>query len=286
MVNPQTLRRLTYFAAIADVGSIRGAAARLNLSVPVLSEALSDLEADLGVTLATRSTRRFQLTQAGLDVQIAAQSIVDTAQRLTDIAAKDRPLSGNLRVTVPVELSGFWLPAKIAAFCQANPDVIIDVDVTDTIVALSAGPIELAIRTAYVAPGAPSKSSENLPLVVVAASPPSVSTDGAVDLALIDSQPDRRLTATSRDGGTTLPLTFRHTSTVTNRAAALELARAGLGAVMVMRGSVEKDLAEGRLHEILPDHAFGSIDLHVHYRDRLPDRLAQAFAASVNLSEP
>ncbi|MEM9218503.1 MAG: LysR family transcriptional regulator [Cyanobacteria bacterium P01_F01_bin.150] len=44
----QTLRRLAYFATIADVGSIRGAASRLGLSVPVVSTALAELEAEHG----------------------------------------------------------------------------------------------------------------------------------------------------------------------------------------------------------------------------------------------
>lgn len=285
MISHQTLRRLVYFAAIADAGSIRGAARRLNLSVPVLSEALSELEAELGVTLAARTTRRFELSEAGVLTQKAAQQILDTARGLTDLTSLHRPLQGVLSMTVPVELAGFWLPGKVTDFCAEHPGVRFDIDVTDSVVDLRASKIEVAIRTEYVAPDVQSRSTENLPLVVVAHAPVHVDPFGSVDVPLIDSQSNRRLVATSRKGSRAVPLTFSRTHRVTNRAAALQLARAGLGAVMVMRGSIEDELASGALVEIIPDHDFGSIDLHAVYRDRLPGPVARAFVLSLGLDQ-
>lgn len=280
MTNHQTLRRLTYFAAIAEAGSIRGAAKRLNLSVPVLSEALSELEAELGVSLATRTTRRFELTAAGVHAQATAQKILEAAQSLSDLTSDDLPVSGRLAITLSVELAGFWLPAKIKAFRAQHPDVVFDIDVTDTVIDLNAGPIEVAIRTDFVAPGERNLSARNLPLVVVASRPVRVDATGAAPIPLIDSKADRKLLATS-PAGDVLPLSFSQTIRVTNRAAALALARAGVGAVMVMRGSVEEELGSGALVEVLSSHAFGSVDLKAHFRDRLPGRAAQAFVASL-----
>ncbi|WP_299874099.1 LysR family transcriptional regulator [uncultured Sulfitobacter sp.] len=284
MASHQTLRRLVYFAAIAQTGSIRGAAARLNLSVPVLSEALSELEAELGVSLATRTTRRFALTEAGVHAHAAAQRIIETAEGLTDLTSDAQPLVGTLAITLPVELAGFWLPERILAFRAAHPDVVFDIDVTDSVIDLHAGAVEVAIRADYVAPGASSRSSQNLPLVVVARAPVNVSPKGAVAGALIDSQLDRKLVATSPEGSP-LPLHFFQTLRVTNRAAALGLARAGVGAVMVMRGSVEAELATGALVEVLPGFDFGSIDVMIRFRDRMPGKVARRFVASLDLGD-
>jgi len=284
MVSHQTLRRLVYFAAIAEAGSIRGAAARLNLSVPVLSEALSELEAELGVTLATRTTRSFKLTQAGERTQIAAQDILDRAKGLSELTSTDRPLQGGLSLTVPVEIAGFWLPRLLGGFRAKHPKVIFDIDVTDSVVDLRASKIEAAIRTEYVAPAQESQSRVNLPLVVVAAASAVVDSEGTVNTPLIDSRADRKLLATSRHDGSILPLTFAQTHQVTNRSAGLQMARNGFGAIMVMRGSVSADLESGELIEILPTYDFGSIDLNCHFRDRLPSLTAQTFAREIGLS--
>jgi DNA-binding transcriptional LysR family regulator len=282
MISHQTLRRLVYFAAIAETGSIRGAATRLGLSVPVVSEALSELEADLGVSLATRTTRRFALTEAGIRAHAAAQQILETAQGLSDLTSDRQPLEGTLGITLPVELASFWLPERIKAFRAEHPNIVFDIDFTDAVIDLRAGTVEVAIRTDYVAPGDLSRSTENLPLVVVASTPAAVDATGAVPLPLIDSLLDRKILATSPSGDV-LPLIFTQTHRVTNRSAALALARAGVGAVRVMRGSVEADLVTGALVELLPGFAVGSLDLNAHFRDRLPGKEAQAFVTSFSL---
>lgn len=272
-----------YFAAIADAGSIRGAASRLNLSVPVLSEALSELEEELGVSLATRTTRRFELTHAGESTQIVAQRILDAASGLTELASEAQTLVGTLSVTVPVELAGFWLPNKIKEFRMRHPKVLFRIDVTDEVVDLRASKTEIAIRTVYVAPGGECRSAINLPLVVVANRSATIMEDGKVDMPLIDSNPDRRLVATPRNGEKVLPLSFIQTDQITNRSAGLQLARSGFGATMVMKGSVAADLENGKLVELLPEHDFGSIDLKCRFRDRLPSQTALTFVREIGL---
>jgi len=283
MISHQTLRRLVYFAAIADAGSIRGAAERLNLSVPVVSEALSDLEAELGVSLAIRTTRHFALTEAGVETQGKAQEILDTAQSLTDLTSLDKPLTGRLSLTVPVELAAFWLPSIISVFQAKHPDVTFDIDVTDGLVDLRASRIELAIRTDYVAPGAKTRSALNLPLVLVASEHVEIDAGGTIPLPLIDSRSDRALLATRKTDGSVTALNFTQIHKITNRSAGLQMAQAGIGAIMVMRGSVEAELKQGGLIELLPELDFGSVDLNCLFRDRLPSQCAQVFAAESGL---
>lgn len=283
MITHQTLRKLVYFAAIADAGSIRGAAKRLNLSVPVLSETLSDLEAELGVSLASRTTRSFALSDAGVRTQIAARQILDIAQQLTELTSPSRGLQGRLGMTLPVELAEFWLPHRITTFQKQHPGLEFDIDVTDQLVDLRASEIELAIRTDYVNPGEKTGTDQSLDLVVVSTNPAVIGRSGKVDLPLIDSKADRKLFAMSRKGAGNVRLKFERTHKVTNRSAGLQMVRAGFGAVMVMRGSVVDDLKTGRLVEIFPEYDFGSIALQCHFRDRLPGIPAKAFAQEIGL---
>jgi len=60
------IKGLEAFIAIADAGSFMGAAERLNLSQTALSHRIAKLEADLGVTLIARTSRRLSLTAEGI----------------------------------------------------------------------------------------------------------------------------------------------------------------------------------------------------------------------------
>ena len=60
------IEQLTAFLAIADAGSMVGAARRLGRSPPAVTRILNLLETDLGVRLVERTTRSLALTDAGL----------------------------------------------------------------------------------------------------------------------------------------------------------------------------------------------------------------------------
>jgi DNA-binding transcriptional LysR family regulator len=60
------LRHLRCFLAIADEGTVTGAANSLHLSQPVVSRTLRQLEDHMGVRLVDRSTHHLRLTPAGI----------------------------------------------------------------------------------------------------------------------------------------------------------------------------------------------------------------------------
>ena len=69
------LRQLVSFAEIARAGSFRQAAKTLHIAQPALSQAIAQLESDLGVTLLKRHPRGVTLTPAGTEFLVKARRL-------------------------------------------------------------------------------------------------------------------------------------------------------------------------------------------------------------------
>ncbi|MCW8061198.1 LysR family transcriptional regulator [Agrobacterium tumefaciens] len=75
---------LQAFVGIAEEGSFRGAAERLNLSATAVTRRLQKLEDTLGVILISRTTRQITLTKVGQDYLPEAQRLLATLEESLD----------------------------------------------------------------------------------------------------------------------------------------------------------------------------------------------------------
>lgn len=74
------LRHLRYFAAVADTRHFGRAAERLHMAQPALSQAIRQLEAEVGTPLFARTTRHVALTPAGEFFQLEVARILDAVE--------------------------------------------------------------------------------------------------------------------------------------------------------------------------------------------------------------
>jgi DNA-binding transcriptional LysR family regulator len=119
-----SLRQLQYFVAVAEQGSVSGAAQKLSISQPAITEAVKELEADLGVTLFERHSRGLAITYKGHQFLRHAKSIlssVSDARRAFSDADDAAPGGLNLGVTSLV--AGYVLSDILARYRRANPKV-------------------------------------------------------------------------------------------------------------------------------------------------------------------
>ncbi len=127
------LRHLEAFLAVAEYGNFSTASRNLHVAQPVLSQAVKDLEAELGLRLFDRTTRRVELTAAGAEFKGSASKVIEdlehAVQNVRDLAARKR---GRIRIAAPPLLSSVILPHAIAAFHDDFPGVAIELIDTGT----------------------------------------------------------------------------------------------------------------------------------------------------------
>ena len=105
------LRQLSYFTTIVNEGNISQAAKKLNISQPPLSHQMKLLEAELGVTLFERGSRRIRLTPAGKTFYDRALAILDLSQAAcTELTAQKQEIQGVVRLGIILPHSGDPIP--------------------------------------------------------------------------------------------------------------------------------------------------------------------------------
>ena len=124
-----SLRKVACFVTAADAGSISAAARKLGMSQASLSEALSDLEADLGTVLFHRhKARGITLTGTGVRMLVEARNLVRHADAFQSLAPEDgAELSGEIVVGCFPTMLPFMLPPLLAGFRKRHPRVTVRV---------------------------------------------------------------------------------------------------------------------------------------------------------------
>jgi DNA-binding transcriptional LysR family regulator len=118
------LRHLRYFVAVAEERHFGRAAERLHMAQPPLSQQIRQLEAELGLTLLSRTTRRVDLTPAGAAYLDRAREILRAVDAAADEAGRIAAgRSGRLVVGCVGSATYSLLPALAKALRAELPDV-------------------------------------------------------------------------------------------------------------------------------------------------------------------
>ncbi|HET7901247.1 MAG TPA: LysR family transcriptional regulator [Candidatus Nanopelagicales bacterium] len=120
-----TLRQLEYFVAVAESGSVTGAAQRVHLSQSAMSTALSDLERVLGVQLLVRHhARGVTLTTAGEELLSDARALLRQAQDLESAAtAHGSGVTGRVTLGCFAILAPYVMPRLLQGVRERLPGV-------------------------------------------------------------------------------------------------------------------------------------------------------------------
>jgi LysR family nitrogen assimilation transcriptional regulator len=122
------LRKLRYFATVAELGSFTKAAARLHVAQPALSRHVRELEAEVGLELLSRVGRHIRPTDAGHALLRHSRTIERDLERLNDDmrARKDTP-TGRVILGVPPALADIVVPAVVRRIQDEYPLISISI---------------------------------------------------------------------------------------------------------------------------------------------------------------
>ena len=138
--------KLKIFHAVTQAGSFTKAADVLNLSQSAISRQIQSLEYELKTTLFERHARGLSLTDNGEILYKTANEIISKIKEVESdlMDKKDKP-SGKIVVTTVVGFGGIWLTPRIQEFMEKNPDIEVELTVTDQELDLSTREADIAI---------------------------------------------------------------------------------------------------------------------------------------------
>lgn len=146
-----TLRQIDCLLAIRDTGGFSRAAERLGLSQPALSAQIRELEAQLGLRLVDRTTRRVALTPAGAAFATrAAAGLAELDRAEAEARGLARLDAGSLRLAAPPLLAAGLLPQVMATFAARHPGIALtlaDLPTDDIVARLRDGRVDAGIGT-------------------------------------------------------------------------------------------------------------------------------------------
>ena len=196
------------FFSVAQHRNFRRAAAALGVTPSAISQAVRALETRIGAALFIRTTRSVGLSEAGerflSRAKPAFEELTAAARAAHDLGQKP---AGLLRLTVPRAVVPILLEPLLVSFCEAYPEIEIEIATSADLVDLAAEGFDAGIRLGQFIAGdmVAVRLSQPFPLTVVA-SPAYLERRGRPER--IEDLRDHACLRMRRSGGAIAPWTF------------------------------------------------------------------------------
>jgi LysR family transcriptional regulator, transcriptional activator for aaeXAB operon len=280
---------MAILAAVVEQGSIRGAARALGLTPSAVSQQLSRLEREVGVSLLQRTTRSLALTEAGALFHQGCVAMVDAARAAREGVARlqDSPV-GELRISAPAGFASVHLARALAPFLAAYPALAVRLLVSDEPVDVIGERIDLAVTISR-----PMRDSSLVRrhladwTLVLCASPaylvrhgsPRTPDDLAAHVFLGLPSGHHPTDVLTHADGRQHRVTVAPRITSNTQVMIRQLALHGLGLSFHVEPEIAEDLAAGRLVRLLPEWTAHELSVDVLMPARSPQPAKVRLAA-------
>ncbi len=135
------------YLAVMDAGSVSAAARATQGHQPTISRHLSELEAQLGISLFERTGRGVQPTAAGLEVLPAARQMQAAAEALARSVTRGREATrGTVRIAASQVVATWLLPPLVVEFQRVEPEIAIEIVASNAVQNLLRREADIALR--------------------------------------------------------------------------------------------------------------------------------------------
>lgn len=268
------LRAMATLVRVVEAGSLSAAARDLGVSQPAVSQQVLALERHLNVRLINRTTRQMTLTDAGAQYCQKAQAVLEAVHEARETAAGlATNLTGHLRVHAP---SGFGQShvADIAiAFQQRNPDVTIELILTDQFADLTAQAVDVAIRFGSLASSTLVARRLGAMRRIIVASPDYIAEHGCPETpdalarhvqVQFNGAPDGHLMPLVGPSGFVM-VPVRSVFMANNAFVLTKALTAGTGLGGAQLPQIQTELKEGALVRVMKTFEYTPLDIHAVY---------------------
>lgn len=263
------LTALKLFVRAGRMGNFSSAGRELGLSQPSASRLIAALEAEVGATLFSRTTRAVTLTDAGATYITRVEAILAALDEADHEARGTGELRGVLRVGTASSFVLREIIPRLPKFLSAHPALRVELLSNDRYQDLVTEGIDVAFRRGSL----PDSSATARKLMddprILAAAPsyleergtPLMPSDLAQHAMIIGPAHLSPTFSFSKDGRVA-SVRVKSQLTVTINEGAIAGAKAGLGIVAVALNSARAELESGTLVRVLPDWDFGSMEVN------------------------
>ena len=281
------LKQLEAFVWVADLGSFRKAADRLNTTQPNVSSRIALLEGTMKRKLMERDAGSVRLTSKGIQMLEYARKVLRTADAFADAAAEPSLIDGTLRLGVTEMIVHTWLSDFLKALSNTFPQLHVELTVDLSVNLereLAARTLDLALQNGPFRQQITGKIPlGDYPLIWVASRSLSLrgiqnpTMDHIAQHPILTHSRDTRLyTETAAHFARRKDLNVRLVPS-SNLAACLYMTLNGMGVATLPAAMVTKELSSGDLIQI--DYQWQPEDLEFFARfdaDRAPSFVPQA----------
>ncbi len=281
------LQAMTTFVAVVETGGFASAARKLDLSPPVVTRAVAELESRLGLRLLTRTTRIVRVTEAGARYADDCRRIlaeIDDAEQAAQ--GEHQAPKGTLTITAPVMFGQLYVTPLLTQYLLQWPQLDANCLFLDRVVNLLEEGVDVAVRIGELPDSSLHAARVGRVRRVLVVSPayaqahglpahPRDLTDHAlISAAGLTAQPEWHFGIGDQAFSQRVQPRMRSTS----NEAAIAAAIAGLGIARVLSYQVAAQLQSGALVPVLAAHETADLPIHVvHHGGRRATQRVRGF---------
>ena len=274
------LNDLIYFAAVVRHRGFAPAARALNVPKSKLSRRIARLEDRLNARLLERSTRRFRVTDLGMDLFRHCENIAAEVEAAEDVVANARSEpSGLVRLSSPFDFNHPILAEILPGFLNAHPRVRVQIIATSRRIDLIEERVDVALRVRTKLDTDPDLMMRVLGrsrIILVAShdyitkyglptSPDALSALPTIGMSEQPGHDNLELTATD---GRTLTVRTEPRLSSSDLNLLLSAACSGLGLALLPDRICRRAIVDGALVHVLPEWSAGDATIHLVFTSR------------------